>query len=604
MLQAMRQNMKVILWITVIFFVLLIFLVWGADLQFGSAPQPNVAGLVNGEPVSASTYQQLLAINRQDAQAQGRDLEPSDELRIAEQTWNSLVNEILLKQEAARRGLQARDSEVRAILLNDPPALITQNPSFQNVEGRFDMAAYRAFLQNPATPEAILVQLESYVRDGLPQQKLQQMVLSGAKIPEDELRRSYREEAETASISYVLVDALRMRVDPTVTDEDVATYYGAHPSEFQEPKRVDLLYHSVPRVPTAADSAGLREEIADFAAEARRAAAAEREGAENLRDSELATLASTFSDLPFAENGGLDSTYKDPARMSARVQAAVAGLDVGGISDPFEDAGYYRVVQVVDRKEENGETLVQLRQLGLRIAPSDSTVSAVEEELESIRERALTSGLEEALGVDVKKAERVVREGLVPGLTGLPQAAEFAHTNPTGTVSRVLATNGAWFILEVGEVHPPGVPPLPEVHNRVVNAVLSARRMEAARAEADRLAQRLRDGETLEAAATDTLTVTVAENLTRRGGVVGLGRDPQVLGAVFTLPPGQVSAPLEAARGYVLLRVDSRPEVDWTAYESRKQFLMQIQRSTRQSQILNAFLEDLRRNAEIVDYRT
>jgi hypothetical protein len=65
-----------------------------------------------------------------------------------------------------------------------------------------------------------------------------------------------------------------------------------------------------------------------------------------------------------------------------------------------------------------------------------------------------------------------------------------------------------------------------------------------------------------------------------------------------------VSAPLEAARGYVLLRVDSRPELDWTAYESRKQFLMQIQRSTRQSQILNAFLEDLRRNAEIVDYRT
>ena len=48
MLQALRQNMKVLLWITIIFFILLIFLVWGADLQLGGEPQPNVAGLING----------------------------------------------------------------------------------------------------------------------------------------------------------------------------------------------------------------------------------------------------------------------------------------------------------------------------------------------------------------------------------------------------------------------------------------------------------------------------------------------------------------------------------------------------------------------------
>jgi peptidyl-prolyl cis-trans isomerase D len=598
--------MKVILWVTVIFFVLLIFLVWGADLQFGGQAQhPNMAGMVNGEPVSFSTYQQLLAINRQNAQDQGRELQPSDELRIAEQTWNSLVNEILLKQEAARRGLQARDSEVRAILINNPPDVITQNPSFLDAQGNFDVAAYRSFLQNPATPEAVLIQLENYVRDGLPQQKLQQMVLSGAKITDDELRRAYLEETEKADVSYVIVAGKDEDIDPAVSDDDVETYYADHPDAFRVPESVDLLYYSVPRIPAAKDSAELKQEIAGFAAEARRAQTAAREGTENLSDSELSTLAMTFSDLAHAESGGLDSTYVTASQLPSLTHRVVGDLEVGGISDPFEEAGYYRIVQLVDRKIQDDELRVQLRQLGLRIVPSDSTVTAVEENLDAIMEQARASGLKAVVGLDVKTAENVPREGFVSGLTHVPQAAEFAHANPTGTVSRVLATNTAWTILEVGETHPAGVPPLETVRNRVINAVMDSRRNTAGRTVADRIVQKIQNGKTLEdAAAEEGLTVTKAEGVTRRGGMVGLGRDPEVLAAAFTLPPGQLSQPLESRRGWVLLRVDSRPEVDWTAFDARRPFLMQAQRSTRQSEILNAFLEDLRRKAEIEDYRT
>jgi hypothetical protein len=47
MLEAMRRNTKVILWVTIIAFVLLMFLVWGADLSKGG-PQPDTIGMGTG----------------------------------------------------------------------------------------------------------------------------------------------------------------------------------------------------------------------------------------------------------------------------------------------------------------------------------------------------------------------------------------------------------------------------------------------------------------------------------------------------------------------------------------------------------------------------
>ena len=120
MLQTLRNNMKLVLWITVVFFVLLIFLVWGANLNFGggqgsSRPHANVIGLVNGQPIEAATYQQVLQMNRQQLQKQGQDLEPGDEMRLEDQTWGLLVDEILMQQEAKKRGFEVHDAEVRAI---------------------------------------------------------------------------------------------------------------------------------------------------------------------------------------------------------------------------------------------------------------------------------------------------------------------------------------------------------------------------------------------------------------------------------------------------------------------------------------------------------
>jgi len=607
MLQVMRNNMKVVLWVTIIFFVLLIFLVWGADLEFGDHRQPNSVGTVNGDPVTVTAYQQLLSYNRRNVQSQGQELQPTDELQLEEQTWNAIVDELLMRQEAAHLGITAHNAEIRAILLNDPPAIITQDPNFQNQDGQFDMATYRSLLQDPSTPETFLLQLENYVRDSLPVNKLRSIVASGAKVTDDELRRAYEEENEKAVMTYVVAGVPPRPADQQVSDAELSAWFEAHQEDYRLPARVDLHYVSVPRVPTAADSASILADITDYAQEAREAQAAEDQGAENLDKSDFAALAQTFSDAPSAEDGGLTEDYLTRSQMSPRFAEAIQGLEPGQVSAPFQDGPYYHILQVVGVKEEKDEPATQLRDLALRIQPSDSTVQDVTDQLEALRTQARSQGLAaaaQAAGLEVEEAPNVSRGTFVPGLSAIPRIGEWAHDNPEGTLSRIMSASNAWFVIEVGAHKPAGIPALDEVRDRVRADYQEDRLKTRSKEIIERVAARIRGGETLEQAAeAESLTVTTTPEFGRKLGIPGFGRDLTVTGTVFSLPVGQVSEPLDTRIGWALIRVDSRTEPDWDQFDKEKDERYRALLAAKQNRLVSDFLDALRQKAKIVDYR-
>jgi peptidyl-prolyl cis-trans isomerase D len=612
MLQTLRNNMKLVLWITISAFVLLIFLVWGADLQFGgragSSVKPNTVGVVNGEPILASTYQQVVSLNRQNAQAQGRELEPSEELRIEEESWGLLVDQILMNQEAKKRGLRAHDSEVRAVLLNSPPPMITQNSNFQDAQGKFDFARFQAVLRDPATPVSFLLQLEAYVRDYLPIQKLQTLVQSSAKVTEEEVRRAYLQDSEKAKITFVLLDASRVPVDQNVSDADLEAYFREHAEEYRMARRVSLTYLLVPRRAAALDSLRVRQDLLEMADEARQAETSRQRGQENLGVSDFATLAASFSQAPGAEEGGLMPGFSKPAEMSPTLAAAVSGLAPGQVTEPYLDGGFYHIAQVAEVKDEDGQRSYRLRDLGVRIAPSDSTVQAEQDRLEKIRQSAATSSLKNAAqvaGLGTREARDVLSTGIVPGLFAIPGIGAWAHQKKSGTVSRVFSASNGWYLVEVGTFEPEGTPALAGVKDRVRNDILRRRRLDASRSRAEALAVRARAGAGLEAAATvDSVQVSAGTEVSRATGVPGLGRDAEILAAAFHLPLGQVSDPIETQRGWVVFRVDERPPVDWAAFDGRKEQLRRARLFAKESQIMNQFLEELRQKSTIVDYRT
>ena len=612
MLQTLRNNMKLVLWITVVFFVLLIFLVWGADLQFGGgqgSTQPSVIGLVNGEPVDAATYQQLVSMNRQQLSSQGQDLDPGQETRIEEQAWSLLVDELLMRQEAKKRGLEVHDAEVRSTLLNSPPAIVVQSPSFQNAQGQFDFAKYQQVLRDPATPVEFLLQLEAYVRDSLPTMKLQALVQAGAKVTEEELRRQYANENEKAKVTYVMMHMGSVPQDPNVPDADLEAYFKEHADEYRLSRRVDLTYIAIPRQATGEDSVRIRADLAQMASEARQAELARAAGTENTAVSDFATLAASFSEAPNADAGGISPDFLKITDLPPMQGAVVSGLRPGEVSEPFQDGLMYHIVQLAEEKIENGERLVRVRDLGMRIAPSDSSVMLQQEELEKIRNEALSSGLEAAAKkhqIAVRTANDVLATGIAPGLASLPEIGTWAHRQKQGTLSRVLAVSHAWFLVEVGAAKPEGVPPLEQVKERVRADLLRQRQIDSMRPRVDALVARVRGGLPLEKAAEmDSLRANTAPEVTRALGLPSLGRDAaDVIAAVYSVPLGQVSDPIRAPRGWVIIRVDERPPLDWTAFEARKEQLRQRTLTTKSNQLMTEFLDELRSRAKIVDHRS
>ena len=192
----------------------------------------------------------------------------------------------------------------------------------------------------------------------------------------------------------------------------------------------------------------------------------------------------------------------------------------------------------------------------------------------------------------------------MPGLSTIPGIADFALHNPPGSVSRVYATNSAWYLVEIADVEPAGVPAWTTIKDRIRADVLRERRFQAAKAEADRLRGRIKMGSDLEtAAAADSLEVTGPVQVTRLGGIPGLGRDPEVIAAAFALPVGRTSDPIRGERGWVILRVDEHPELDWAQFEKQKETLRRTLLNLKQNEIYASWLQDLRAKAKIEDYR-
>ena len=596
MLQAMRQNTKVILWITVVAFILLMFLVWGADLQNqgGGGPAPGMIGSVNGEGIPVTTYQTIYQQNTRYASAQGRDLQPSDILQIEEQSWNSIVEDFLLTQEAQKRGLSASDSEVRDIMLNNPPAIVRQ--AFVDTTGRFDLNAYRRVIQDPNTPEAYLLQIEGYVRNTVPLQKLQDLVVSSAKVTDDEVRREWLQRNETARISYVLVDAGSRQAD--ATEDEVAAHYEATLDRWETGRRADLRYVTLPRRATPADTLTLLADLREFRTEALQAGSDQ-----NARYSDFETLAMTFSDGPNAATGGLSTGYLVPAEMTPAMRDAVEGLSVGEITEPFQDGAFYHIVEVVDARQDS----LRIRDLALRISPSDSTLYAMREELDLFREEAAKRGLEAAAadaGYEVLTADGLTEGGFVPGLITLPTASTFAFQAKPGDVSRVYETNDGFYILELAARHEAGPRPLEEVQAQVRSDLLREKRLETARADADRITGAVKLGESLSEAAEEAgLGVNEPPAFTRADGIPGLGLEAEVLAAAFTVPVGEVSAPVKANRGWVVLRVEERPPVDEEAFAAEAPSIRRSLLGQKQNQIYSAWISKLKREAKIEDFR-
>jgi peptidyl-prolyl cis-trans isomerase D len=599
MMRDLREKTKIIMIVVALAFVGLMVFEWGMDISGMSvAEQTGEIGRVNGEPISAvsysSAYQQLYDQARQ--QMGGEPLSREQVRQIEDRAFNEAVNEILMQQELRRRGIGVSDREVIQAAQWLPHPELMQNELFMT-NGEFDINKYQQFLTGPTANEDLLLQLEQYYRSSIPRSKLLRQLTAGVYIGDAELWQVWRDQNETATVEYVqLSPSILVPGNVEVSEREVRTYYDQNREQFQRPPTARVTLAHIPKTTAAPDTVAALEE-----------ALALRE--EILAGADFSEVAARASDDQASVASGGDLGTFARGDMVAPFDSAVFSLPVGELSEPIATPFGFHLIEVLERTEEEARA----RHILLSYEASEDALDALyarADSLEMLAERTDVARAARIVGGSVQEGVLISSDqSYVAGVGSVLEAVEWVETEQLAPdpfdVSPVFETAEAFYLVELEAYRPAGQTPLSEATAEIERQLILRKKSEEARRIGQQMVTEIRGGTSLTDAARERgLAVDTAGPFSRIGFNPAFGQANAVTGAAFGVPIGEVSDVLETPGGLFIIHPLERTEADLADFEEQKDSLRDFILYQLQQEALARWMEELRREADIVDRRT
>ena len=597
MLQVMRSSAKYI-WIFLVIFFVGGFLLAETSGLLGRAPvtTSTAVATVNGEDILATTwYNALNALEQQATLQTGRSVTLDDRRRLADEAFEQLVGDALLRQEYRRRSITVTKEEIAEAARYAPPPQLAQSPELQT-EGQFDPAKYQRFLSSPAArQQGILFQLEQYYRDQIPREKLFEQIASDVYVSDERLWQIWRDIRDTAQISYVVFrPELVADNEVTVSDAEIREYYDKNKKDFEKPSRAVVSVLAIPRAVTAADSAAVRSRLLGV-----RDRIVKGEKFEDVAK-EVST------DSVSAQNGGFLGKG-GRGRFVPQFEEAAYALNPGEMSQPVLTPFGYHLIKVDEKK---GDTIA-VRHILLPVTQSDSAATATDRRADELARIAASSdkpsALDEAsrkLGIPIKRAAVLDTDALTIDGKFIPSVGPWAFQGAkVGETSELFDAEDGYYLGRLDSLTKGGVPSLEQAKPEIRAVLAIQKKLDKLTPRAEQFAAQAARTSVEDAAKSAGMQVRQSEPFSRVGGAEGIGRLNQAIGAAFSLPVGAVSQPIRVYDGIFVERVDHRMLKDKAGWEKEKDAQRQTVLQQLRQQRVRDFLQNLRDNAKIVDRR-
>ncbi len=588
------KHLKIVLWAVVGVFVLLVFVDWGAG-RGGGPGGAEAAIRIGDRSVSEQEFLDELRRNQERfRQMYGDQWEQvQDQIDLAAQTVQQIVDREMLLQEAREVGITVSSDELQKEILSFPV--------FQRSDGSFVGAdVYQRILRaNRTTPE----EFESDLRTDLMVRKLTDMMQQGVWVSDEEVAEEYRRTRETADfdvlfvryedmlpgievgeeqvrayydehpeefsrdeervLRYLLVETGKLRRLLPVDDDDLRAYYDQHKEEFVEGEQAHAA-HVLIRVPPGASE---QQRLA-AQAEAETVAEKAREGVP------FAELAATYSEDPGSKDSGGDLGWFGRGRMVPEFEEAVFGAKPGDIVGPVKSQFGYHVIKVEGFQPERQKTFEEVRDdvrfrllEGRAASEAESRAQALarrvrEEKPTTDDEWQAIADSDEAVTFNVSPP--FAADEPVPGTANDQELTAAAFDAEVGVVGGTQAVPRGWMVWEVKEVKPAGLAPFEDVRAQAEQAVRRATALGAAMDRAAKMAADWRGGAEVDQLRQSYDAVSAEAREHQRGQAVPrVGTAPNLDQAVFAAATGDVVGPvLVEGRGAAVARVDALDLVD------------------------------------------
>jgi peptidyl-prolyl cis-trans isomerase D len=606
MLDKMRRHKGWLKW-SLALVVLAFVLLYVPEFLPGSATGLNDAvASVDGNEITVDqfrrAYQRQLAQYRQQFGG-NMDERLLKQLGIDQRIVQQMIEEEASLAEARRLGLDATDAEVRTRIM--------AVPAFQENGQFIGYDRYRQLLamQEPPVREN---EFEEQVRRSITIEKLQAVVTNwitisdaeaqaefrkrnekaklavvsfpvdkyreGVQASEEEISRWFEEQKDTyrvppkRRIRYAMVDVQALRERVQVSPQDVQNYYEDNQQQYSQPEQVRASHILLKT--EGKDDAAVKTQAEDLARQAKAGA-------------DFAELAKKFSEDDSNASKGGDLDFFGRGQMVPEFDAVAFSLKPGEVSDVVKTQYGYHVIKLTEKKAASQQPLDQVRaQIEDQIKwqrAQDQAQRIADDVAAQLKKPGDLDTVAKPRGLIVGETGMFSQEEPIPGVGMSPAVSQRAFELSEGAVSDAIRTPQGFAFITVTGTQEAYVPKLDEVKQRVRDDVLKKKALDAARAEAARVAAPLKTGDFNAAAKAAGLEVKTTELITRGSPIADAGVSPAVEAAAFSLQPGAVSDPITTDTGAVVVKVLERqnPTADEvkTGLSSTKDQLLSERRS-------------------------
>jgi len=591
-MKQLRKRMKIVIWIAATAFVALIFLSWGMDITQrspGGMLQRGVVGRVNGKPIKIETYREMLQRTFMSVRNQsGGEVDGLTSTLLEDRVFEQIVQEELLWEEIARRGITASDAEVLAFVKSVPPEELRSDTSFIT-DGQFDVEKYRRVFQNPANIPW-LVEYERFVRQALPKQKLMLTLYSTARLTDLEIADAFTERHATIKIENLLVSPERGGGRVEATEEEMRRYYEQHAEEFELPITAELTYVHFSTAPSASDSAAALQEISQVYEELKAGA-------------DFAKLAGQVSqDEQTAQKGGLVGWVRRGMVVKSFEDVAFE-LKKGKVSEPLLSEYGWHIIKLNDRRADS----LEVSHILVRIDAGDVTIDGARENASLFREDAAEMGFESAAvshGVEPQRTPPFSGQGsFVPTIGYSRVITDFAFTSRPGDLSRVFATGQGFYVLRLDERKERHIPSFESLRDTVFTLAQDEKKLAHAGIVADSAWSLVSQGLPMEQVGR---RLNLDHRVSRAFTLAAASPEypVELVGAASVLQEDSVSSPIRTDKGYYLIKVLERVPPDTERFERLSSALAGNLIDAKQKRIVDEWMLALRENAKVTDYRS
>ena len=527
MLQDIRNSSQSTAAKIVVGLIVVTFALFGVEsIVGGLSGEPEVA-TVNGEDIPETRFMRAVEGKRRQILSQmGERADPEliDENLLRSSVLEGMIEETILTQDAAEKGLYVADAYVDAYIRN-----ISQ---FQ-VDGKFSNERLQMLLRNAG------LTLKDY-RDSLKREFLSGQPRSGliasAFVLEPEQNELLALDRQTRDFGTVTVFKSDYLDAIVVSDEEISEYYAENKDSFKKPRNVDVAYVELKRIDLGADIEISEQELeqayeaekAEFVGEEERNAAHilikidDERGEEEAKalieslqqklaeGADFGALAAEFSEDEGSKADAGELGFSARGVYVADFENALFELEQGAVSGPVKTEFGYHLIKLIDVRQNSIPPLEEMR-FALEARLKDQKASGrYAEQSELLADISYSSSdlqePAEELGLEIKELAGVAENTRDPLFSNVKlQRLLFSPELVDERLNSELVEvdDGHAVVFRVNALHEPSVRPLAEVKERIRKRLADKKAAEFAESVGQAFIARVKAGESPQAVAED-----------------------------------------------------------------------------------------------------